>query len=87
MFCYLKCNSCLKLKAEDLNIQISKKLKELRIEAGYTSYENFALDYELARKYYWMAESGNAKFTIEYLSKILKIHNLTLSEFFLNLNL
>jgi transcriptional regulator with XRE-family HTH domain len=69
-------------KINTINEAISVKLKKLRIGAGYTSYENFALDNNLARKYYWMVESGKAKFTVEYLQKVLKIHNISLADFF-----
>ena len=66
-------------------VLIAKKLKELRIAKGYTSYENFAWDNELPRVQYWRMEKGT-NFTIKTLLKILKVHNLSLKEFFISLD-
>jgi len=60
---------------------ISNRLKELRISAGYSSAESFAYDKEQNRVQYWRIESG-ANITLDTLLKILKIHNITLSDFF-----
>lgn len=61
--------------------KVSKKLKELRIKAGYTSYETFAHDFELDRKQYWRMENG-ANITLNSLLKLVVIHKLSLREFF-----
>ena len=61
---------------------ISKKIKKLRKDKGYTSYESFVFDYDLPRMQYWRIESGKTNLTIKSLLKILKIHKLTLKEFF-----
>lgn len=66
-------------------ILIAKKLKALRIAKGYTSYENFAWDNELPRVQYWRMEKGT-NFTIKTLLKILKVHDLSLKEFFEDLD-
>jgi len=66
-------------------VLIAKKIKELRIAKGYTSYENFAWDNELPRVQYWRMEKGT-NFTIKTLLKILKVHNLSLKEFFISLD-
>ncbi len=63
------------------NAAIAAKIKQLRIGAGFTSYENFAVQYDLDRKYYWSIEKGR-NISLEYLYKILEIHQLTLEEFF-----
>lgn len=60
---------------------ISRKLKSLRLEKGYSSYETFALDHGLDRKQYWRVESG-ANITIKTLVKILAIHNIDPPDFF-----
>lgn len=60
---------------------IGKKLRQLRIDAGYTSYETFAFENNIARKQYWRLEKG-ANFNIETLLKILDIHKISLTEFF-----
>jgi transcriptional regulator with XRE-family HTH domain len=60
--------------------KISLAIKKLRKEKGYTSYENFALEFGLDRKQYWRVEEG-ANITLKTLLKILKCHDLTLKEF------
>lgn len=60
---------------------IAQKIKSLRIKAGYSSYENFAYQNDLSRVQYWRMEKG-CNFTINYLIKILEIHNISLEEFF-----
>lgn len=67
------------MQDEDLK-KIGKRLRELRIEKGFTSYENFAMEYDLSRRFYWSIEKGN-NFTMTYLLKILKIHNISLKDF------
>lgn len=43
--------------------KVGKRLRELRIKAGYTSYEAFAYDYGLTRQTVGRAETGdNLKF-------------------------
>jgi len=64
---------------------IGEKIKELRSEKGYTSYENFAWDNNLPRMQYWRMEKGT-NFTIKNLLRILDIHGLTLREFFSDIN-
>ena len=64
--------------------KIGAKIKKLRIEAGYTSYEDFAWENELNRVQYWRMEKGS-NFTINSLLKILDVHRLTLEEFFAEL--
>ncbi len=62
-------------------IKIAKKIKELRVVAGYSSYEFFAWDNELNRVQYWRVEKG-ANITLKTLLSILDIHKITLAEFF-----
>lgn len=71
-------------KAKEIDsriIQIANKLKKIRVEKGYTSYENFAFDNELPRMQYWRMEKG-INFTFANLLKILDIHKITLEDFF-----
>ena len=65
--------------------KIAKKLKQLRINKGYKSYETFALDNELDRKQYWRIENGS-NITLATLLKILKIHRISLKRFFSDFN-
>lgn len=71
-----------KLNFSERNIKkIADKIKRLRIEKGYTSYENFAYEHDLSRVQYWRMEKG-VNFTITYFLKILEIHKLSLKDFF-----
>ncbi|MEM9363355.1 MAG: helix-turn-helix transcriptional regulator [Bacteroidota bacterium] len=60
---------------------IAKKLETLRIEKGYSSYENFAIEFGISRMQYWRMEKGT-NFTFTSLLKILDAHETTLNEFF-----
>lgn len=60
---------------------VGRKLKTLRINAGYKSYEVFAWDNNMSRIQYWKMEKG-INCTLKNLYKVLKIHNLTYKEFF-----
>ncbi|WP_103069169.1 helix-turn-helix domain-containing protein [Aquimarina sediminis] len=60
---------------------IGERVKELRINSGYTSYETFAVDKGLDRKHYWRLEKGS-NFTLSTLIRICDIHNISLKEFF-----
>jgi transcriptional regulator with XRE-family HTH domain len=64
--------------------RIAKKLRELRIEKGYSNHETFAWDNNINRVQYWKVEKGS-NVTIKTLLKILDIHNISLSEFFKDL--
>lgn len=63
---------------------IAEKLKKMRIKAGYTSYENFAVDNDLNRVQYWRIEKGK-NFTLSYLLRLLDIHQISLKDFFKDL--
>lgn len=72
---------------KEIEKQISKianKLKQLRKEKGYNSYENFAFENNLNRVQYWRIESGQ-NITLKTLLKVLKIHEISLAEFFKDL--
>ena len=65
-----------------LNIdKVATKIKQLRKEKGFSSFEAFANEYDLDRVQYWRVESG-ANITLKTLFKILEIHNITPSDFF-----
>jgi len=71
-----------KLNFQEKNIKkIAEKVKQLRIDKGYSSYENFAYENDLSRVQYWRLERGT-NFTINYLLRVLEIHKISLSEFF-----
>lgn len=62
-------------------VKISERLKELRKEKGYKSYETFAWDKDLPRMQYWRMEKG-VNFTMESLLKVLDAHQMGIKEFF-----
>jgi len=67
---------------EDVRIlKIAQKIKELRIQKGYSSHENFAWDNNLSRVQYWRIEKGS-NITMKTLLSILDIHKISLSDFF-----
>lgn len=68
-------------KKDDRILAIAKRIKDLRIENGYTSYEKFAIKNDFQGKQYWRLEEGH-DFKISTLLRILEAHNLSLEEFF-----
>ena len=61
--------------------KIGNRLKELRIKAGYASYEAFAYENDISRTQYGKYESG-ANIQLNSLIKILKALDISLAEFF-----
>ncbi|MDR2086791.1 MAG: hypothetical protein LBP72_06410 [Dysgonamonadaceae bacterium] len=61
--------------------KIANKIKELRIQKGYSSHESFAWDNNLNRVQYWRIEKGS-NITLKTLFTILDIHHISLSTFF-----
>ena len=66
-------------------LQIGNRLETIRKEAGYTSYENFAIDKGIPRMLYWRLEKGT-NFTITSLLRVMDAHGITLEEFFKDFN-
>ena len=71
-------------ESEETILLIAEKIKTLRKEKGYTSYETFAFDYNINRVQYHRIEKGQ-NITLKTLINVLKIHNLTIQEFFKDL--
>lgn len=67
---------------EDVLKEIGLRLKFLREESGFTSYERFAIEYNISRMHYWKIEKGKANITIRTLLNILTIHHISIEEFF-----
>ena len=65
---------------------IAKKIKYLRIKKGYISSEFFAWEHKIPRVQYWRMEKGT-NFTIKTLLRILDAHEMTLDEFFSDLQI
>jgi hypothetical protein len=60
--------------------EIGKRLRQLRINAGYTSAESFGYDHGINRVCMSRAESGK-NLTLKTLFKHLSIHRVSLQEF------
>jgi transcriptional regulator with XRE-family HTH domain len=60
---------------------VTNRLKEIRIEKGYTSYEYLAYDIGVSRAQYGTYEKG-ANITITTLAKILDKLDVSFEEFF-----
>ena len=66
---------------EPLAKKIGERIRQLRVEAGYSSYESFAWEYGINRMSYWKMEQGT-NFTLKSLMRILQAHEVNLSTFF-----
>ena len=62
-------------------LKIAQKIKQMRLDKGYTSYETFAWENEINRVQYWRIEKGS-NITLNSLMKVLDIHKMTLKDFF-----
>lgn len=65
---------------EEISFLIGKKLKELRLKAGFKSYEQFAYEKKISRIQYWKMENGS-NFTLKSLLKILDAHTISFKDF------
>lgn len=63
------------------NIELGKRMRELRIKRGYTSYKAFAEQNNLSRALYGRYENGK-DLRFSSLVKIVKALNISLKEFF-----
>lgn len=61
--------------------KVGERLKQLRKDAGYTSYEYFAYDNNISRPQYGKYEAG-ANIQLNTLIRILKSLNVSLDDFF-----
>lgn len=61
--------------------KIGKRLKVLRLKAGYTAAEKFAYENEIGRSQYANYEKG-VDMKISSLIKLLNAHNITIADFF-----
>ena len=64
--------------------KIGEKIQKLRIKNGYGSYEDFAIKNSLSRMQYWRIEKGKTNLTFRSLIVLLKIHKISLADFFNN---
>lgn len=73
------------MEFEEAKVAIGVKIKSLRVDAGYKSYEVFAWENNISRIQYWKMEQGT-NCTLKSLYRILKIHELSFQDFFNVLN-
>jgi transcriptional regulator with XRE-family HTH domain len=76
------------MRANSLDVklkQIGAGLSELRKKKGYDTIRDFAKAYKLPEIQYWRIENGKTNLTLKSLTKLLKIHKLTLEDFFCSL--
>jgi transcriptional regulator with XRE-family HTH domain len=70
----------LQIQNEDLK-RLGERIRALRIKKGYSNYENFAYDHNIARAQYGKYENGeNLRYTS--LLRVIKALGVTLQEFF-----
>ncbi len=69
------------VKKNDRILAIASRIKDLRIENGYTSYEKFAIKHDFQAKQYWRLEEGH-DFKMSTLLRIVDAHNISLEDFF-----
>ena len=60
---------------------MGKRIKELRVNAGFNSQEAFAYEANIPRAQYGRYEAGS-NITVLSLNKIIKHHKISLEEFF-----
>ncbi|MFV0573274.1 MAG: helix-turn-helix domain-containing protein [Xanthomarina gelatinilytica] len=60
---------------------LGRRLRELRIEKGFTNYEQFAFEHDLPRAQYGRYEQGQ-DLRFSSLLKVLKALDISLEEFF-----
>ncbi|HSZ86472.1 MAG TPA: helix-turn-helix transcriptional regulator [Puia sp.] len=75
-----------KIKKKELSIdqeleKLGKRIKQLRIDKGYTSYEYFAYENEISRAQFGRYEKGE-DLRYSSLLKVIKAFGMTVSEFF-----
>lgn len=62
-------------------INLGKRIKELRIQKGYSNYENFAFEHNIPRAQFGRYENGE---DLRYTSllRVVRAFDMTLEEFF-----
>lgn len=66
--------------------KIGKTLKKLREERGYTNYENFAFENNIARSQYGKYEKGTEDLRLSSLYKVLLAMDISFEDFFREVN-
>ncbi len=71
-------------KEDQVLKNIGEGFVKLRIKKGFSSYEKFAVEYDLSRMAYWKIEKGKSNITMRTLLKLLAIHKISVEDFFNN---
>jgi len=66
----------------DITKKVSAKILMLRLKHVYNTYEGFASHIRMDSNSYYRAEHNQRRIKLEDLSVITRAHNMTLSEFF-----
>jgi transcriptional regulator with XRE-family HTH domain len=61
--------------------KIGKRIKELRLEAGYSAADKFAYENEIGRSQYAAWEAGQ-DMRMSSLLRVLKVHKMSIEDFF-----
>jgi len=69
------------LDADDQLEKLGARIKALRIERGYTSYEYFAYEHDISRSQYGRYEKGQ-DIRFSSLIKLIDAFDITVEEFF-----
>ena len=85
-FCNMKTQKKTSVKAKILNkeadlIKLGKRIKQLRIAKGYTSYEYFAYEHNISRAQFGRYEKGE-DLRYSSLLKVIRAFDITIEEFF-----
>ncbi|MFP3591941.1 helix-turn-helix domain-containing protein [Chryseobacterium sp. SIMBA_038] len=66
---------------EEVLIKLGKRIKELRIAKGYSSYEYFAYEHNISRAQYGRYEKGE-DLRFSSLAKVINALGITMKDFF-----
>ncbi|MEC3906119.1 helix-turn-helix transcriptional regulator [Tamlana sp. 2201CG12-4] len=66
---------------EEQLLKVGNRLKQIRIEKGFSNYENFAFTHDLPRSQYGRYENGE-DMRLSSLIKVLEAMEVSLEEFF-----
>lgn len=69
------------LSTEEALKRLGKRIKQLRIQKGYTSYEYFAYDHDISRAQFGRYENGE-DLRFSSLLKVVNAFGISLEEFF-----
>ena len=67
---------------KNLLCEIGICLADLRVKKGFATIKAFTERYDLPEIQYWRMEKGKTNITLKSLSRILRIHRISLQDFF-----